>query len=560
MYKRNYTIEGRIVDVKHDRIFEGAITIEGDFIKKVEEKSVENKQYIIPGLIDAHVHIESSMLVPSEFARLAVVHGTVGTVSDPHEIANVNGMEGIEFMLRNAEKVPFHFHFGAPSCVPATAHETSGAVLDPEKVEQLLKDDRIGYLSEMMNFPGVLNNDPDVFAKIKAAQDAGKPVDGHAPGLKGEQARKYAEAGIQTDHECFTIEEARDKLKAGMYIAIREGSAAKNFDALYPLIEEWPDKIMFCSDDKHPDDLIKGHINSLIKRSIANGTEPMTALKAATLNPVNFYNLPTGLLQEGDPATFVVIDDLEKFNIQQTFIKGEKLAENGKSAMKNLPEWPVNNFNCEPVSEEQLELFAREQFANVINVEDGQLMTGSSVENIKLQSNNAISDTDRDILKLFVVNRYQKAPVSQGFVKNIGIKEGAIASSIAHDSHNIIATGSTDKYVKEAINLVIEQQGGIAVVHKDQSKVLPLPVAGLMTTEDGYEIAARYEELDKMAKDAGATLSAPFMTLSFLALLVIPHLKLGDKGLFDVNKFEFVPLFYSNSSDINSKQDSLSET
>lgn len=543
MYQRTFTIEGNIVDVINESIFPGEITVEQDSIKSIEEKPVKKNHYIIPGLIDAHVHIESSMLVPTEFARLAVVHGTVGTVSDPHEIANVNGEEGINFMLRNGGKVPFHFNFGAPSCVPATPFETAGAVLDSEKVHQLLKDEQIGYLSEMMNFPGVLNGDEEVYKKIKAAQKEGKPVDGHAPGLKGEGAQKYAEAGIQTDHECFTIEEARDKLNAGMHIIIREGSAAKNFEALYPLLNEAPDRIMFCSDDKHPDDLMKGHINDLLKRSVEKGIPSMKALRAATLNPVKFYSLPTGLLRAGDPATFAVVNNLEEFRVKQTYIKGEKLAETGKSHLKNLPEWPVNKFDCDPVTLEDLTMNAEKSHANVIEVEDGQIMTGHGVHPIKSENGQAISDPENDILKMVVVNRYDKAPVSKAFVKNIGLKDGAIASSIAHDSHNIIATGSSDEYLKEAINLLIENQGGISVVSGNSQEALPLPVAGLMTTEDGYETGKKYEKLDQLAKKAGSTLTAPYMTLSFLGLLVIPHLKLSDKGLFNVDKFDFEEVF-----------------
>ncbi len=549
---------GKLVDIRALEIYPAEITIRGKRIEKItrlDKAPARSLPYILPGFVDAHVHIESSMLVPSQFARLACVHGTVGTVSDPHEIANVCGIEGVEFMIENGNTVPFKFNFGAPSCVPATIFETAGASLDAALVEELLKKDSIKYLSEMMNFPGVLNKDPEVMKKIEAAHRAGKPVDGHAPGLRGEQVRQYIEAGISTDHECFTAEEALGKLHYGMKILIREGSAAKNFEALIGLLPDFPDRIMFCSDDKHPDSLEAGHINQLCARAVAKGIDVFKVLKAACVNPVLHYRLDIGLLQTGDPADCILVEDLVDFKVLQTYIDGELVAENGSAVaaafsvvMPVTPESPINSFNCLPRAPEDfaypLDKWGEEENIEqvyVIGALDGQLITQKQLAAVKdLMPGDGFlhSNPEKDILKMVVVNRYRQAPVAKTFVHNFGLKKGALASSVAHDSHNIIAVGVDEESICRALNLVIGAKGGISCVDPDSSStLLPLPVAGLMSEADGYEVARNYTAIDAMAKRLGSRLSAPFMTLSFMALLVIPHLKISDLGLFDGDGF-----------------------
>jgi adenine deaminase len=554
-------ITANIVDIFGQKVFPATLIILEGKINSIESHGATGEinpqlPFLTPGFIDAHVHVESSMLIPSEFAKLAVVHGTVATVSDPHEIANVCGMEGVEFMIQNGKTVPFKFYFGAPSCVPATVFETAGASLDANDVEMLLQRDEIHYLSEMMNFPGVLFNDPEVMQKIAAAKRSGKPVDGHAPGLRGKEARQYIDAGISTDHECFTEEEAREKLELGMKIIIREGSAAKNFEALIGLLAEYPDHMMFCSDDKHPDSLVAGHINQLCARAIAKGLPLFHVLKAACVNPVLHYKLDVGLLRPGDAADFVVLKDLRKFEILQTYIDGKLVAENGKTLIKSIKPGEkrnaaINNFSCSP---KQTSDFVFEtphlNSANghntqksitipVIEALDGQLIT-NRIELSVDADKKIVSDTKSDILKIAVINRYSDAVMAKALIKNFGLKKGAIASSVAHDSHNIVVVGVDDETMCRAVNLIIGEKGGISCVSAEAEMVLPLPVAGLMSEEDGYKIAEAYTNIDAMAKSLGSSLSAPFMTLSFMALLVIPHLKLSDKGLFDGNAFKFV--------------------
>lgn len=545
MKNNSFSVSGQIVDLVAGKIFNGTVYISNGKITDIKEENVTEKQFILPGLVDAHIHIESSMLIPSEFARIAVMHGTVATVSDPHEIANVLGMDGIDFMIENGKKVPFKFYFGASSCVPATAFETAGAVIDAEKIESLLQSDHIKYLSEMMNWPGVLFGDKEVYKKLRIAQKYKKPIDGHAPGLMGDDAKKYADAGITTDHECFTIDEALDKIKYGMKILIREGSAAKNFEALIDLMKDYPDEIMFCSDDRHPNDLVKSHINDFVKRAIKKGYDLLRVLKVATLNPVKHYNLDVGLLQKGDDADFIVVNDLKKFDVLSTYIKGEKLAENGKTLISSIEEKTPNNFKIKPVRSNDLRIPAEGKKIKVIEALDGQLITNEiECEPLVDKNNeNIISDPGRDVLKMVVVNRYQQEKPAVAFVNNFGLKKGAIASCVAHDSHNIVAVGVTDEEITRAINLIIENTGGISCVYPNGEKVLPLPVAGIMTNSDGYKVAELYEEIDQLAKKNGAGLHAPYMTLSFMALLVIPNLKLSDKGLFNGSKFEFTSLY-----------------
>jgi len=539
-------IEGNIVDIANREIFFGEVEVENGKIRALNRiAEPKDAPFILPGFIDSHVHIESSMLIPSEFARLAIVHGTVATVSDPHEIANVCGMDGVTYMIENGETVPFKFNFGAPSCVPATIFETAGAELNHNDVKALLERPQIKYLSEMMNFPGVLNKDEEVLKKIAAAHELGKPVDGHAPGLRGDAVQQYINAGISTDHECFTAEEALDKLQRGMKILIREGSAAKNFEALIDLLNDWPEMIMFCSDDKHPDSLVEGHINGLCARAVAKGINVFNVLQAACINPVNHYKLDVGTLKPDDFADFIVVEDLKSFKVIQTYIDGKLLAENGKVVgdwvKHTTNEQLVNHFNCRVKKAEDFAYpFLGQETIPVIEALDGQLITNRSSATPKIEDKNIVSDVDDDILKMVVVNRYKDAPIAVSFVKNFGLHAGAIASSVAHDSHNIIAVGVNDKSICDAINLVISKAGGIAAVGNEREDVLPLPVAGLMSNENGYDVAKRYTSIDRFAKELGSTLLAPFMTLSFMALLVIPRLKLSDKGLFDGEKFEFV--------------------
>lgn len=545
----SFSVTGNLVDILNKKIFPATIEVENGIIKSITELNAEKENvqgFVLPGFIDSHVHIESSMLVPSEFARLAVVHGTVATVSDPHEIANVCGWKGVEFMIDNGKEVPFKFNFGAPSCAPATAFETAGATLDSKDVEKLLQREDIKYLSEMMNFPGVLFKDAEVCKKIAAAHKMNKPVDGHAPGLRGEQAKQYIEAGISTDHECFTAEEAFDKLKYGMKILIREGSAARNFEALAALLHEHSDNIMFCSDDKHPDSLAEGHINSLCARAVAKGIDVFKVLRAACINPVLHYNLNVGLLRPGDPADFIVTKDLVNFNVLQTYIDGKLVAENGVTKISSVSSACINQFNCVPKAPADFTVSAN-GFANdevlVIEALDGQLITNKvSVPLLMLEKEGDFlhSNLEEDILKIAVINRYNSAPVSAGWIKNFGFTQGAIASTVAHDSHNIIVIGADDESITAAVNLVIKEKGGISCVSKNASMVVSLPVAGLMSDKDGYVVAGQYTEIDKMAKSLGSKLSAPFMTLSFMALLVIPHLKLSDKGLFDGDFFTLI--------------------
>lgn len=534
-------VQGQIVDIPGRRIFPGELEMEAGRVLAVHELDSAPEYYIMPGFVDAHIHIESSMLVPSEFARLAVLHGTVATVSDPHEIANVLGVEGVEYMIDNGSRVPLKFFFGVPSCVPATSFETAGAVIDSPQVEALLQREELRYLAEMMNYPGVLHGDPEVLAKVAAAQRLGKPVDGHAPGLMGEEALRYIRAGISTDHECFTEEEARGKLKAGMRVLIREGSAAKNFDALIGLLPQYYERMMFCSDDKHPDELLLGHIDRLVARAVAMGLDLFQVLWVACINPVSHYALPVGSLREGDPADFIVVEDLREFQVMETWIDGALVAKDGQALFDEPLISCPNRFAVREKHPADFRLPYQGPAARVIGVRDGELITDDL--HVQLPPANTAfqeSDTERDILKITVVNRYADAPPAVALVHGFGLKSGAIASSVAHDSHNIICVGTDDDSICAAVNAIISHRGGIAVIGPPQNRVLPLPVAGIMSDREGRWVAAEYAEIDRLAKALGCQLSAPFMSLSFMALLVIPSLKLSDKGLFDGTAFDFV--------------------
>jgi adenine deaminase len=533
-------LKGQIVDIPNRNIFSGEIHISNGRIQAIKPSNHNIKHYLLSGFVDAHIHIESAMLVPSEFAKIAVKHGTVATVSDPHEIANVLGEKGVEFMIDNGKQTPFKFNFGAPSCVPATNFESAGATINAEGIKRLMANPEIKYLAEMMNYPGVLFDDEQVMQKIAWAKHFNKPIDGHAPGLRGDDLTKYIQAGISTDHECFTYEEGLEKLQKGMKVLIREGSAAKNFEALIDLLPDYFENMMFCSDDKHPDDLLLGHINQLCARAIAKGQDVFKVLQAACVNPVEHYKLDVGLLREGDPADLIVLEDLTHFKILQTYIDGQLVFDNSTTNMPQVNFEILNNFNTSLKQISDFKITPTSNKIRVIEALDGELITNEIVTDSTILDNNLVSNTETDILKMTVVNRYQEAPPAMAFIKNFGLKQGAIASSVGHDSHNIIAVGVSDGAICKAVNLIIENKGGICAVSDTQEQVVPLPVAGIMSNQNAEKIGAAYAKLDAFAKQLGATLNAPYMTLSFMALLVIPDLKLSDKGLFSGKQFEFV--------------------
>ncbi len=532
------------VDILQQHVFLAEIIWQEGVITEIKRLGEESSKYLylIPGFIDAHVHIESSMLTPVEFSRLATRHGTVASVSDPHEIANVMGLAGIRYMLENATLTPFKIFFGAPSCVPATPFETAGATLDAVALESLFKSGEVSYLSEMMNYPGVLNKDPAVWAKLELARNYSCPIDGHAPGLMDEQVKQYAQAGISTDHECSTLEEAEQKLAAGMQVLIREGSAARNFDALHSLISSDPEKIMFCSDDKHPDDLLAGHINQLAMRAVALGHDVFKVLRCACINPVMHYGLAVGQLKVGDAMDAVMLKDLINLTPLKTWINGELVAEQGNSLITSVITKPCNQFQARKVIAEDFLILANSDQVRVIKALDGELLTPEWQTTPKVEQGYIVPDRERDILFLTVINRYQKVPPVVALIHGFGLQKGALASTVAHDSHNIIAVAADIDSLCIAVNEIIDQQGGIAACHQDTLDILPLPIAGLMSDQSAEVVAAHYAQLDQQAKQLGSKLRAPFMTLSFMALLVIPELKLSDQGLFDGRTFQFTSL------------------
>jgi adenine deaminase len=537
-------IDGQLVDLHRRSIYPAEVVMEGGRIAEIREAASAPQRYILPGFVDAHVHIESSMLPPAEFARLAVVHGTVGTVSDPHEIANVLGVAGVEFMLENARGVPFKFCFGASPCVPATDFETAGARLDLKEVTELLARPEIGYLSEVMNWPGVLSGDADLLEKIAAAKAVGKPVDGHAPGLRGDDAARYAAAGIQTDHECYSLPEALDKIAAGMWISIREGSAARNFAALEPLLKSHPERCMLCTDDMHPNALVRGHLDRIVARAVAGGADVFDVLHCASVHPVEHYRLPIGLLRAGESADFIVAEDLVDFHVLETWIEGACVASEGKAHFPRVPVTPLNHFAASPVDLSDFAIPCSSPSAqiNVIEALDGELITGHLVETLAASDGALHADTSRDLLKIAVVNRYAAAPPAVGFIHGFGLKHGAIASSVAHDSHNIVAVGCSDAAIAAAVDQIIGTRGGVCATNGFTHRILALEIAGLMSTGKGAEVAEQYEAVAAYARELGSTLRDPFMTLSFMALLVIPDLKMSDRGLFSGQAFSFVPV------------------
>ncbi len=541
-------ITGKIIDVHKRRIYPGTITIAGGKIESVIETDQAPEIYIMPGLADAHVHIESSMLVPSHFAVAAVRHGTIAVVADPHEIANVLGREGVEFMLDNAANVPMKMIFGAPSCVPATSSESAGARIGSADIRDMLAKGRVKFLAEMMNFPGVIYDDGEVHAKLEAARSAGVPVDGHAPGLTGEELKKYIAAGITTDHECTSIEEALEKISGGMKILIREGSAAKNLETLAPLLNYYPDDVMLCTDDLHPETLAKGHMNKLVARLISMGYDLFNVIRAASSNTYRHYRIYAGQLRPGEPADFIITDDPARMNIIQTWIDGQCVYDEGRTLFAPGELQKVNKFKCTRLLQDEIRIINEGEKINVIVARNGELLTDSEIVRTGDEPF-VMPDTDNDILKIVVKERYNDKPPAVAFIKGFGLKKGAIASSVAHDSHNIIAVGTNDRDLVAAINLIVDAGGGMSVVSEDGEAILKLPVAGIMSNMPVTAMAARYETLSETAKSLGCRLDAPFMTLSFMALLVIPKLKISDRGLFDGIAFRHIPLFVPNPHD-----------
>ena len=545
MDKNMNVISGNIVDPIHREIYPGKIIISNGKISEIQRDDNIYSNFIIPGFVDSHIHIESSMLIPYEFSRIAVIHGTVATVSDPHEIANVLGIKGIEYMIENSKLSPLKFYFGASSCVPATSFETSGACLGVKEVEEIFRNDNVKFLGEVMNTFGVINNDSELIEKINVAKKYSKKIDGHAPGLSGEALQKYISKGITTDHECVRRAEGLEKIEKGMKIQIREGSAAENFEALIPLVDTHYESCMFCSDDKHPDDLIKGHIDQMVRRSINYGIDVFKILNVSSVNPVMHYGLDVGLLQEGDPADFLIVDNLKELNILTTYINGNVVSHKGKTNIEHRSFETINNFNVEKKKISDFSLSNKRGAINVIEAIDGQLITNDIIIEPKIVNGNLVSDVERDILKIAVVNRYTDSEVPIGFIRNFGLKKGAIASSIAHDSHNIVVVGVSDEDICNAVNMIIENKGGIGCACGENKIFLELPVAGIMTFEEYSKVADSYRHVTNFAKSLGCTLNAPLMTLSFMALLVIPKIKIGDKGLFDSEKFRFIDLCIS---------------
>jgi adenine deaminase len=535
-------VSGQLVDIHSRDIYPADIEIKEGHISAIERVDSAPAFFILPGIIDAHIHIESSMITPGAFALTAVKHGTCGVVSDPHEIANVLGIDGVEFMIEDAKKVPLNFFFGAPSCVPATSFETNGASLNITEIKKLLQKDEIKYLSEMMNFPGVIFGNREVIEKIECARKLNKPIDGHAPGLTGEPLKKYVAAGITTDHECSNIAEAEEKISLGMKILIREGSAARNLNALKDLYNRFPGKVMLCSDDLHPDTLKKRHINKLIGILIEEGYNLFDVIRSATINPIEHYGLGMGLLRRGDSADFILVDRLENMNVHETWINGINVFSGGKVLFEYKAGTAVNKFNCQKLDKKDIQVLNEYSDIRVITAIEGELLTGELRRSAEI-AESIDADIDNDILKIVVKDRYKNSPPAIGFINGFRLKRGAFASSIAHDSHNIIAVGTNDSDIITAINEIINLKGGLAVSIDGNVKSVQLNIGGIMTTNSCDVIAGDYEYLNQLVETMGCPMKSPFMTLSFMALLVIPDLKIGDRGLFDVKKFEQVSLF-----------------
>jgi len=527
------------VDVERGEVYPGEVVFEAGRIKEVRRRRASYSRYLLPALVDAHIHIESSMLTPSRFAEVAVAHGTVAVVADPHEIANVLGVAGVEYMLRDASQVPLKFYFTAPSCVPAAPFESAGARLGAEEVAALLARDEVVALGEVMNFPGVVAGEPEVMAKLSAARRLGKPIDGHCPGLRGEALRRYVEAGISTEHECTSLEEAEEKAELGMKIMLREGSSARNLKAL----ARFRGEAFLVSDDLHASDLLRGHVNRLLRRAVEEGIDELEAVRMVSLYPARHYRLNVGLLRPGDPADVVVVSDLRSFSCEECYIEGKLVARRGRTLFEASPPEGENTVRASLKSPEDFRVRAKKARpkVRVMVLIPGEIVTREEV--VELPGREIEAVPERDILKLAVVERYGGERVGVALVKGFGMRRGAIAASIAHDSHNIIAVGAGDEELAEAVNQVIRMHGGIAVVAGGEVRAsLALPIAGLMSPLSAGEVAAALERVNSAARELGCSLEAPVMALSFLALPVIPKLKLTPRGLFDAERFEFVEL------------------
>lgn len=528
-------ISGNLIDAFHKEIYPCSIVIENKKIVSIKRNQNHYDCFILPGFVDAHIHIESSMLLPDRFGQMVLPKGTIAVLNDPHEIANVLGISGIEMMMEAAQKSPVKFFFGIPSSVPATPLDSAGSVLTTADIETLAKTGKFKALSEVMNVPGVLNQNSEVISKIEIAKKYHLRVDGHAPGLKGEKLTQYIAAGIETDHESISREEAEEKIEKGMKILIREGSAAKNWEALKSLIPEYPDQLMFCTDDAHPDEIIsEGHIDKFFKKGIKEGFDIFDLVKIASINPVEFYRLDVGLLREGDRADFIVIDNPVDFNLFATYIDGKKI-EYDHSVSDTPP--VLNGFDHLPIQSEELKIELKEEIP-VIQIIPDEIITKRM--NYTIKQSPFESDLHQDILKIVYINRYSNGKPQIGFIQGFNLKEGAMATTIAHDSHNIIAVGCSDEALKETINHLIELKGGLVVKNNNGIISLPLPYGGIISGKQGEEVAEEYLHLNETLRQMGCKLHAPFMTLSFMALIVVPALKIGERGLFDVEKFEFI--------------------
>lgn len=533
-------IEGNIVDVLTGEIFPGRIGHEGGVITSVERTPGPFRSFLVPGFIDCHVHIDSSLLCPSRFAEAAVPHGTTAVVTDPHEIANVLGVPGIAWMREDAACAPFRVFFTAPSCVPATPFETSGATLGPAEVEKLLAEDDVVALGEVMNYHGAIARDPDVMAKIRAARVSGKPIDGHGPLLAGNALREYLSLGISTDHECTGAAEAFEKHDLGMRILVRDGSAAKNLAALAPFARMH--EFLLVTDDILASDLLAGHLDTRLATAVSLGVEPLHALRAATIRPAEHYRLPLGAMAKGRKADAVRVADLSSFAVEEVYIGGTLVAAGGAAAFAPRPVPMPGAIRIAPKGADDFALPAsgRSAKVRVIRVIPDEIVTGSETADLRVEHGRVVPDAGRDVLLISVVNRYREAPVASGFVSGFGLKTGAIASSVAHDSHNIIAVGTNPGDMAAAVGAIVRESGGLAACGGGSATVLPLPLAGLMSGDPPRDVHERLERLHAAACGMGCVLPRPFMTLSFLSLLVIPRLKIGDRGLFDADAFRFV--------------------
>ncbi len=538
-------IKGNLVDVVKDKMYPATVYIENGIIAKVEENNESYSTYILPGIIDSHIHIESTLLTPEHYAREAVRHGVIGAVADPHEIANVLGTKGVDFMIENGNRTPFYFWFGAPSCVPSTPLEPAGAKLGPEEIEELLSRKDVHFLAEMMDYPGVIGSEKEVMSKIASANKHGKPIDGHAPMMSSSDVKQYAAAGISTDHECTTVEEAIEKMSLGMKVLIREGSAARNFDALHPIIASHPRQVMFCCDDMPAETLLEDYLPGSIRKAIGYGYNPLDVIRCASMNVAKHYAIPAGMLQEGDSADFIEIDSLSTFNILKTVIKGNVVFDQNEAAPSPLDSTVevINRFDCEKISIEEIQVKATGKRIKVIDCVCGDLLTETHLSTPKTENGYIISNPEEDVLKLVAINRYCPKEISVGFIRGIGIKNGAMATSISHDNHNLVVVGVSDADIVKATNLLIENKGGMVVTSGNKTEVLQLEIAGLMTHRPAKTVAHIQEQIKSLVSEMGSELEDPFLTLSFMSLIVIPKIKLSSKGLFDVTKFEFTSLF-----------------